>query len=109
MGNSNSEKPLSPKQSPQKNIQEPPLKIESTIIPFNTFCGTTSNQETLKNTKKTEIDLTSTYSLPKGSYTQDSIRLFTQNEKNLFYIISTNNISALRYLTINNVNINILD
>ena len=108
MGNSNTEKPLSKIPSIEK-LQDPPLKIESTIIPFNTFCGTTSNQETLKNTKKTEIDLTSTYSLPKGSYTQDSIRLFTQNEKNLFYIISTNNISALRYLTINNVNINILD
>ena len=56
MGNSNTEKPLSPKQSPQKNIQEPPLKIESTIIPFNTFCGTTSNQETLKKQIKKIIN-----------------------------------------------------
>ena len=89
--------------------QSPPSSPSSPALPFPTFCGTSSNQETLKNTKKTEIDLTSTYSLPKGTFTNDSIHLFTSMEKTLFNIIPTSNIPALRYLTINNVNINILD
>ena len=95
-----------PSQPPSKSYSQ---KLPSSNIPFPSFCGTSSNEETLKNTKKTEIDLTSTYSLPKGSFSIESIHLFSELEKTLFKIIPTNNIPALRYLIINNVNINILD
>ena len=84
-------------------------KNQNNTFPFNTFCGSISSQETLNNKKRTEIDLSSTYIIPKGNYTLDSIKFFGQKEKNLFYFIGTNNISAIRYLTINGVNINILD
>ena len=92
-------------QKRNKNIN----KNQNSTFPFNTFCGSISSQETLNNKKRTEIDLSSTYIIPKGNYTLDSIKFFGQKEKNLFYFIGTNNISAIRYLTINGVNINILD
>lgn len=81
----------------------------STSIPFTSICGNFESQETLKNTAKNEIVLTSTYTYPKGTYSHESIRLFSSKEKLLFYFISKNNISALRYLILNGVNINILD
>ena len=77
--------------------------------PLNNLCGTSSSHETIINTHSNEIILTSTYCYPKGTYTADSIRLFSRNEKLLFHFISRNNISAIRYLILTGVNINILD
>ena len=77
--------------------------------PLNNLCGTSSSHETILNTHSNEIILTSTYCYPKGTYTSDSIRLFSRNEKLLFHFISKNNISAIRYLILTGVNINILD
>ena len=76
---------------------------------FNGLCGNISNQEVIYNKKKTEIDLTTTYSSAKGTYTNESYRLFSDKEKNFFYLIQRNNISGIRYLIIQGVNINILD
>lgn len=76
---------------------------------FNGLCGNISNQEVIYNKKKTEIDLTTTYSSAKGTYTNESYRLFSEKEKNFFYLIQRNNISGIRYLIIQGVNINILD
>ena len=76
---------------------------------FNALCGNISNQEVIYNKKKTEIDLTTTYSSAKGTYTNESYRLFSEKEKNFFYLIERNNISGIRYLIIQGVNINILD
>ena len=75
----------------------------------NKICGNISNQEVIYNKKKTEIDLTTTYSSAKGTYTNESYRLFSDKEKNFFYLIQRNNISGIRYLIIQGVNINILD
>ena len=77
--------------------------------PLNNLCGTSSSHETILNTHSNEIILTSTYCYPKGTYTNDSIRLFSRNEKLLFHFISKNNIAAIRYLIMSGVNINILD
>ena len=76
---------------------------------YNGFCGNFSNNDILYNKKKTEIDLTTTYSSAKGTYTKESYKLFSQNEKNFFYLVQKNNISGIRYLIIQGVNINILD
>ena len=76
---------------------------------YNGFCGNFSNNDILFNKKKTEIDLTTTYSSAKGTYTKESYKLFSQNEKNFFYLVQRNNISGIRYLIIQGVNINILD
>ena len=76
---------------------------------FNGFCGNFSGNDILNNKKKTEIDLTSTYTSAKGTYTKESYKLFSQNEKNFFYLVQRNNISGIRYLIIQGVNINILD
>jgi len=76
---------------------------------FNALCGNISDQEVIYNKKKTEIDLTTTYSSAKGTYTNESYRLFSEKEKNFFYLIQRNNISGIRYLIIQGVNINILD
>ena len=76
---------------------------------FNGFCGNFSSNDILYNKKKTEIDLTTTYSSAKGTYTKESYKLFSQNEKNFFYLVQKNNISGIRYLIIQGVNINILD
>ena len=76
---------------------------------YNGFCGNFSNNDILYNKKKTEIDLTTTYSSAKGTYTKESYKLFSQNEKNFFYLVQKNNISGIRYLIIQRVNINILD
>ena len=76
---------------------------------YNGFCGNFSNNDILFNKKKTEIDLTTTYSFAKGTYTKESYKLFSQNEKNFFYLVQKNNISGIRYLIIQGVNINILD
>jgi hypothetical protein len=45
----------------------------------------------------------------KGTYTDESTKFFTEDEKKLFYFSDGNNISAIRYLTLNSVHINILD
>ena len=76
---------------------------------YNGFCGNFSNQDILYNKKKTEIDLTTTFSSAKGTYTKESYKLFSQNEKNFFYLVQKNNISGIRYLINQGVNINILD
>ena len=76
---------------------------------FNGFCGNFSSNDILYNKKKTEIDLTTTYSSAKGTYTKESYKLFSPNEKNFFYLVQKNNISGIRYLIIQGVNINILD
>ena len=76
---------------------------------FNGFCGNFSGNDILYNKKKTEIDLTTTYSSAKGTYTKESYKLFSENEKNFFYLVQKNNISGIRYLIIQGVNINILD
>ena len=76
---------------------------------FNGFCFNVSNQDIIYNKKKTEIDLTTTYSSAKGTYTKESYRLFSEKEKNFFYLVQRNNISGIRYLIIQGVNINILD
>ena len=76
---------------------------------YNSFCGNASNQDMIYNKKKTEIDLTTTYSSAKGTYTKESYRLFSEKEKNFFYLVQRNNISGIRYLIIQGVNINILD
>ena len=65
---------------------------------YNGFCGNFSNNDILFNKKKTEIDLTTTYSSAKGTYTKESYKLFSQNEKNFFYLVQRNNISGIRYL-----------
>ena len=83
---------------------------KSNLIPsYNGFCGNLSNQDVIYNKKKTEIDLTTTYSSAKGTYTKESYRLFSEKEKNFFYLVQKNNISGIRYLIIQGVNINILD
>ena len=109
MGNTDSTDDSANKQRKHINKNQIILSPSSDGIPFNNFCGSSENQETLKNTEKNEIVLTTTYSYPKGTYNAESVRLFSHKEKLLFYFISTNNISALRYLIINGVNINILD
>ena len=76
---------------------------------FNDFCGNISNKDIIYNKKKTEIDLTTTFSSAKGTYTKESYRLFSEKEKNFFYLVQRNNISGIRYLIIQGVNINILD
>ena len=76
---------------------------------YNGFCGNLANQDIIYNKKKTEIDLTTTYSSAKGTYTKESYRLFSEKEKNFFYLVQRNNISGIRYLIIQGVNINILD
>ena len=76
---------------------------------FNGFCGNFSSNDILYNKNKTEIDLTTTYSSAKGTYTKESYKLFSKNEKNFFYLVQRNNISGIRYLIIQGVNINILD
>ena len=76
---------------------------------FNDFCGNISNKDIIYNKKKTEIDLTTTFSSAKGTYTKESYRLFSEKEKNFFYLVQKNNISGIRYLIIQGVNINILD
>ena len=76
---------------------------------YNGFCGNISNQDIIYNKKKTEIDLTTTYSSAKGTYTKESYRLFSEKEKDFFYLVQRNNISGIRYLIIQGVNINILD
>ena len=76
---------------------------------FNAFCGNISNQDIIYNKKKTEIDLTTTFSSAKGTYTKESYRLFSEKEKNFIYLVQRNNISGIRYLIIPSVNINILD
>lgn len=78
-------------------------------VVFINFCGNTSNQEVITNKKKIEIDLTTTYTSVKGTYTNESIRLFSEKEKYMFYLVQNNNISGIRYLIIQGVNINILD
>ena len=109
MGNTDSTDDSANMQRKHINKNQIILSPSSDGIPFNNFCGSSENQETLKNTEKNEIVLTTTYSYPKGTYNAESVRLFSHKEKLLFYFISTNNISALRYLIINGVNINILD
>ena len=52
---------------------------------FNGLCGNISNQEVIYNKKKTEIDLTTTYSSAKGTYTNESYRLFSDKKK-IFFI-----------------------
>ena len=76
---------------------------------YNGFCGNFSSNDILYNKKKTEIDLTATFSSAKGTYTKESYKLFSQNEKNFFYLVQKNNITGIRYLIIQGVNINILD
>ena len=76
---------------------------------YNSFCFNASNNDVIYNKKKTEIDLTTTYSSAKGTYTKESYRLFSEKEKNFFYLVQRNNISGIRYLIIQGVNINILD
>ena len=76
---------------------------------YNGFCGNFSNNDILYNKKKTEIDLTATFSSAKGTYTKESYKLFSENEKNFFYLVQKNNITGIRYLIIQGVNINILD
>ena len=76
---------------------------------YNGLCGNISNQDIIYNKKKTEIDLTTTYSSAKGTYTKESYRLFSEKEKNFFYLVQKDNISGIRYLIIQGVNINILD
>ena len=76
---------------------------------YNGFCGNISNQDVIYNKKKTEIDLTTTFSSAKGTYTKESYRLFSEKEKTFFYLVQRNNISGIRYLIIQGVNINILD
>ena len=46
---------------------------------FNGFCGNFSSNDILYNKKKTEIDLTTTYSSAKGTYTKESYKLFSPN------------------------------
>ena len=82
------------------------IKINSS---FNDFCGNISNNDVIYNKKKTEIDLTTTFSSAKGTYTKESYRLFSEKEKNFFHLVQRNNISGIRYLIIQGVNINILD
>ena len=82
------------------------IKINSS---FNDFCGNISNNDIIYNKKKTEIDLTTTFSSAKGTYTKESYRLFSEKEKNFFHLVQRNNISGIRYLIIQGVNINILD
>ena len=65
---------------------------------FNDFCGNISNKDIIYNKKKTEIDLTTTFSSAKGTYTKESYRLFSEKEKNFFYLVQRNNISGIRYL-----------
>ena len=89
-----------------KNIMNNKSYLDSS---YNSFCGNISNQDIISNKKKTEIDLTTTYSSAKGTYTKESYRLFSEKEKNFFYLVQRNNISGIRYLIIQGVNINILD
>ena len=51
---------------------------------YNGLCGNISNQDIIYNKKKTEIDLTTTYSSAKGTYTKESYRLFSEKEKDFF-------------------------
>ena len=76
---------------------------------YSGFCGNFSSNDIINNKKKTEIDLTTTFSSAKGTYTKESYKLFSQNEKNFFYLVQKNNITGIRYLIIHGVNINILD
>jgi hypothetical protein len=47
--------------------------------------------------------------LIQGTYTTESTKFFTEDEKKLFLFSEGNNIAAIRYLTLTSVHINILD
>jgi hypothetical protein len=47
--------------------------------------------------------------LIQGTYTSESTKFFTEDEKKLFHFSEGNNIASIRYLTLNSVHINILD
>ena len=72
---------------------------------FNGLCGNISNQEVIYNKIKTEINLTTTNSSAKVTYTNESYRLFSDKKK-FFYLIQRNNINGIRYLIIKGVNKN---
>ena len=81
-------------------------KIQNINSSFSVFCA---GQDIINIKKKTEIDLTMSFSSAKGTYTKESYKLFSDKEKNFFYLVQKNNISGIRYLIIQGVNINILD
>lgn len=76
---------------------------------LDVFCGNRTAKDIIKNIEVNEIILSKTYSYPKGTYNAESIKLFKPKERQLFYFSSRDNVAAIRYLTINGVNINILD
>ena len=58
-------------------------KIQNINPSFSVFCA---GQDIINIKKKTEIDLTMSFSSAKGTYTKESYKLFSDKEKNFFRI-----------------------
>jgi hypothetical protein len=72
------------------------------------ICQPQKNQVTEHN-RVHEIVLSKTHACPKGTYTKESTKFFTQLEKDLFFFVEEQNIAAIRYLTMRGIHINSLD
>lgn len=74
----------------------------------NKYSSNKSNKN-LNKPKNNEIILKNTFSIPKGSFSDESTKYLNSLEKTLFYFSSGSNISGLRTILIQNISINTLD